>query len=366
MDSVTEDVDDQAAEARALLILDRLSGVGLVTLRALVERFGSATASLRASRRSFAEIAGDEAARRRSDREILRAVDRALKKSDRLGIEVVTWRGAGYPTSLWHLTDPPPVLFLRGNPELLGRDAVTVVGARRATSRSRDVAERLGRGLVQAGVSVISGMALGVDGAAHRGALGAGDTVAVLGTGADIAYPRAHYPLFRQIIDRGLIVSEFLPGTPALPHHFPRRNHILAALARVTVVVEAGVRSGSLITVDHALDLGRDIWVVPGPIEQATCAGSNRLLIDGARPLLSVSDFVREIAPDAEGGEMATSLPSGPEGRVLTALSDQALSIDQLAARLDLLLPDALALLTTMEVQGSVRRLPGMRFRGAA
>ena len=366
MDSVTGDPDDGAAEARALLILDRLSGVGLVTIRALVECFGSATASLRASRRSFAGIVGDEAAGRRSDQEILRVVDRALEKADRLGIEVVPWKGAGYPPSLWHLTDPPPVLCLRGNPELLGRDAVTVVGARRAAGRSRDVAERLGRGLVQAGVSVISGMALGVDGAAHRGSFGAGDTVAVLGTGADIAYPRSHYPLFRQIIDRGLIVSEFLPGTPALPHHFPRRNRILAALARVTVVVEAGVRSGSLVTVDHALDLGRDVWVVPGPIEQATCAGSNRLLLDGARPLLSVSDFVREIAPDADGGEAPRALPCGPEGRVLTALSEEALSVDELAARLGLVLPDALALLTGMEVKGSVRRLPGMRFRGAA
>ena len=339
VDSVTGDPDDSAVEGRALLILDRLSGVGLVTLRALVERFGSATASLRAPRRAFASIADDEAAGRRSDREVLRAVDRGLVKADRLGIELVTWKDAGYPPALWHLTDPPPVLFLRGKPELLRRDAVTVVGARQATSRSRDIAERLGRALSQAGVSVISGMAVGVDGAAHGGALDAGDTVAVLGTGADIAYPRSHYKLFRRIIDRGLIVSEFLPGTPALPHHFPRRNRILAALARMTVVVEAGVRSGSLITVDHALDLGRDVWVVPGPIEQTSCAGSNRLLVDGARPFLSVSDFVREIAPEADGGEAPSGRPSGPEGLVLMALNDQALSVDELASRLDMLLP---------------------------
>ena len=364
---MSEGLDSADAEARALLILDGLPGIGLVTVRALVDRFGSATASLEASRGAFARIAGDRAAGRRTDREILLSVDRAVQRADRLGIEVVTWRSPRYPEPLWHLADPPPVLFLRGNIDLLGSDAVTVVGARRATSRSRDLAERLGRALAEAGVTVISGMALGVDGAAHRGALDAhGDTVAVLGTGADIAYPRSHYPLFRRILDRGLAVSEFLPGTPALPHHFPRRNRILAALARVTVVVEAGVRSGSLITVDHALDLGRDVWVVPGPIEQAACAGSNRLLGDGARPLLSVSEFVDEIAPEAEGGAASRHIPSGPKGRVLLALADRALDVDELAARLDLLVPAALALLTEMEMQGSVRRLPGMRFRRAS
>ena len=366
-DSVTEGRDGVAAEARALLILDGLPGVGLVTIRALVDHFGSATASLGASRGCFAQIAGEPAAGQRADQEVVRSVDRALERADRLGIAVATWRSPGYPEALWHLADPPPVLFLRGDRELLGRDAVTVVGARRATSRSRDLAERLGRALANVGVTVISGMALGVDGAVHRGALDAdGDTVAVLGTGPDIAYPRSHYPLFRRILDRGLAVSEFLPGTPALPHHFPRRNRILAALARVTVVVEAEVRSGSLITVDHALDLGRDVWVVPGPIEQAACAGSNRLLLDGARPLLSVSEFVDEIAPEAEGGAPSRHIPSGPKGRVLLALADEALGVDELAARLDLLVSAALALLTEMEVQGSVRRLPGMRFQRAA
>ena len=364
---MTKGRDDAAAEARALLILDGLPGVGLVTIRALVDSFGSATESLRVPHRSFARVSSDQAARQRADQGVLRSVDRALERADRLGIEVVTWRSPEYPESLWHLADPPPVLFLRGRGELLGRDAVTVVGARRATSRSRDLAQRLGRSLAQAGVTVISGMALGVDGAVHRGALDAdGDTVAVLGTGADIAYPRAHYPLFRRILDRGLTVSEFLPGTPALPHHFPRRNRILAALARLTIVVEAGVRSGSLITVDHALDLGRDVWVVPGPIEQAACAGSNRLLLDGARPLLSVSEFIDEIAPRVEGGAAVSRLPSGPKGRVLMALADQALGVDELAVRLGLLVPAALVLLTEMEVQGSVRRMPGMRFERAA
>jgi DNA processing protein len=242
--------------------------------------------------------------------------------------------------------------------------AITVVGSRRATARSRDVAERLGHGLAMADCCVASGMALGIDGAAHRGALQArGDTIAVLGRGPDEPYPPSHRRLFGEILDRGLVVSEFAPGTPPLPHHFPRRNRILAALSRAVVVVEAGERSGALITVDHALDLGIDIWSVPGPIDLAACVGSNRLLAEGARPLLSVASFVEEVA----GGERPARRPlQGPAGSVVSALADEPLSVDQLGARLGLSTPEVLALLTELELMGVVRRMPGMRFGVAA
>lgn len=358
---------DGPEELHALLVLDRLPGVGLVRIRHAVERFGSATAALRAPSRAFADIAGREASAQRKSRQVRNEVDSALARAEDVGMTVLTWASPRYPDALWALADPPPVLFLRGGLELLGCQGVTVVGARRATIRARDIALRLGQGLAGVGVPVVSGLALGVDGAAHKGALATdGGTVAVLGTGADVAYPRSHARLFREILDRGLIVSEFVPGTPALPHHFPRRNRILAALGRLTVVVEAGIRSGSLITVDHALDLGRDVWVVPGPIERGACAGSNRLLTEGARPLLSLSHFIGELVPDATIERPDAHRPEGPHARVLRELWEQPLSADQIAERLDLPAHEVLGFLTALEVDGSVRRFPGMRFGRAA
>jgi DNA processing protein len=207
-------------------------------------------------------------------------------------------------------------------------------------------------------------MALGIDGAAHRGALSAaGATIAVLGRGSDQPYPQSHRRLFQQIVDQGLVVSEFAPGTPPLAHHFPRRNRILAALSSAVVVVEAGVRSGALITVDHALDLGLDVWAVPGPIDLAACEGSNRLLADGARPLLSVASFLATLG----GSEVRpVALPEGPAARVLVELGGGSLDVDQLSARLKLPTSETLALLTQLELVGAVRRMPGMRFSAAA
>lgn len=356
------------AEVRALLALDASPGIGLARLRRLVGRFGTAVAARAACERDFEAIAGPGTARQRHDPALLAAVDAALGEAKRLHMEVCTWTSPDYPAALGHLHDPPPVLFLRGRRELLGRPAVTIVGARHATPRAREVAERLGRGLAHAGVPVASGLAFGVDGAAHRGALdGGGDTVAVLGRGADRAYPGAHRRLFRDIVDRGLVISEFLPGTPPLPHHFPRRNRILAALARVVVVVEAGRSSGALITVDHALDLGIDVWAVPGPIEVATNEGSNRLLAEGARPLVSVSGFIESLTgarPPQES--VGDARASGPARRLLSCLGTDTLGVDELASRMGLAPASTLGLLTELEMEGLVDQLPGQRFRRAA
>jgi len=348
-------------ESRALLVLDQTPGVGPARVRTLVDRFGSAERALVADPREFrASTRGVE----QPGPPAWREADKALALADRLGMEVRSWTHQAYPKRLLNLHDPPPLLFLRGRPELLDGLIITVVGARKATARSRDVAERLGRELAAAGPCVASGLALGIDGAAHRGALLAGgDTIAVLGRGADQPYPPSHRRLFRQIVERGLVVSEFPPGTPPLPHHFPRRNRVLAALSEAVVVVEAGTRSGALITVDHALDLGLDVWAVPGPIDLAACAGSNRLLAEGARPLLSIAEFVQEVAGPANP---RVSRPEGPVGRVLSELAEEPLNADQLASRLSLSVPEVLVLLTELELLGVVRRMPGMRFGSAA
>jgi DNA processing protein len=318
---------------------------------------------------------------------------KGLRLAERLGMVVISWDDARYPDALLRLADPPPVLFLRGRPELLGSHGVAVVGARRSTDRGKDLARRLGRRLGQLGIPVLSGMALGIDAAAHRGALEVGgDTVAVMGRGADEAYPRSHHRLFEALLEGGLVVSEFLPGTPPLPHHFPRRNRILAALARAVVVVEAGVRSGALITVEHALDLGRDVWSVPGPIDAPTCAGSNQLLSEGAHPLVSIDRFAARVAEEmgvtaacagvgsdsaAEAGALAGAgsavegwpdrqeVFSGPEGRLLRSLDRGPLHVDQIAALAGLDVQLALAVLVQLELDGVVEQMPGLRFRAA-
>jgi len=348
-------------EVRALLVLDQAAGVGLVATRRLVARFGSAVEALRAPDAAVREVARGF---QRPGSDAWRDADAALEWSDRLGIEVRTWAHPRYPRFLLNLHDPPPLLFLRGRTDLLETPSITIIGSRRATARSRDVAERLGRALALAGIPVASGLALGIDGAAHRGALAeGGDTLAVLGRGPDAAYPPSHRRLFREILQRGLVISEFAPGTPPLPHHFPRRNRILAAISRAVVVVEAGARSGALITVDHALDLGLDVWSVPGPIDLPACEGSNRLLGEGARPLLSVASFVSEVGGSARPSPIG---PEGTAGRVLSALAEEPLDVDELSVRLGLALPQVLAALTELELLGLTRRLPGLRFGVAA
>ncbi len=348
-----------------MLVLDGLPRVGPATVRALVEWAGSAARAL-AMPSLLRGFAGEEAAAAAADPQRLEGIRGSLGVADRLGIETRVLGEEGYPERLLHLVDPPPVLFLRGRIELLGTPGVGVVGARRSTERARGAARRIAAAVARVDVPVVSGMALGVDGAAHEGALDAGGpTVAVLGSGPDVPYPRRHARLFRRILAGGLVVSEFLPGTPALPYHFPRRNRILAALCHTVVVAEARARSGALITVEHALDLGLDVWAVPGPFGEAFCEGSNALLADGARPLVTVNGFVR-MALGVEPGEarVPTSL-SVEEVRLLEFLAEGTRTADEVARWMGLEAGKVLALLAEMELRGRVAREPGMRFRRA-
>ncbi|MFL5899302.1 MAG: DNA-processing protein DprA [Solirubrobacterales bacterium] len=201
-----------------------------------------------------------------------------------------------YPDSLRDAPDAPWALVGRGDPRLLDRlepfEAVTVVGARRATSYGREIARELGRELAAAGMTVVSGLAFGIDGCAHRGALDAGRTIAVLGCGPNIAYPASHRSLWRRICESGLVISEFPPGATPWRWTFPARNRIMAALAGMTVVVEAATRSGSLITTDLAADLGRDLGAVPGPVNSRASAGPNALLAGGACVVRDAQDVL--------------------------------------------------------------------------
>jgi DNA processing protein len=274
--------------------------------------------------------------------------------------------GSGYPPLLAELYDPPARLYLRGGPpEQLERPAVAIVGARSCSAYGAQVARELARELAAAGVAVVSGLARGIDGEAHRGALAAGGlTVAVLGCGIDRDYPRSHAELARRIAESGVIISEYAPGVEPAPWRFPARNRIIAGLSLATVIVEARTRSGALISADFALELGREVFAVPGEITSALSAGSNDLLRQGAAPLLSADDVL-----EALGIERAPPPASGPlsaAARVVRAtLADGARDADGLSRTTGLPSAQLAATLVELELAGLVVCVDGVyRCRG--
>jgi DNA processing protein len=262
-----------------------------------------------------------------------------------------------WPPGLADPADAPRALLGRGDPTLLASldptETVTVVGARRATAYGRATARRLGRELALAGLTVVSGMAWGIDGEAHRGALEVGPTLAVLGCGPDVAYPAGHRRLYAEIVERGAVVSELLPGMRAWRWAFPARNRIMAALARMTVVVEAAAHSGSLITSDMALELGREVGAVPGPVDSARSVGANNLLAEGATVVRDGGDVLTALFGPGE----RAARRRGPKldarlAAALAAVEAGATDCDALATSLGLGGSDAAAALARLEVLG--------------
>jgi DNA processing protein len=284
-----------------------------------------------------------------------------LRGLERLGIRWLPRRDRAFPRSLAAIFDPPVGLFLRGSGavEVLDAAAVAVVGARSCSGYGSQVSRMIGRELAASGLVVVSGMARGIDGEAHRGALEAGGrTIAVLGCGVDRDYPAAHADLARRICEHGLVVSEYAPGVEPAPWRFPARNRIIAGLAAVTVVVEARERSGALITADFALEEGREVFAVPGDITSALSVGTNRLLAVGAAPLTHVEDVLRsfglerEQAPAADISESAAS--------VLARVRDTPSGADELARAVGLDAGALAAALSELEVAGLVVEAGGV------
>jgi DNA processing protein len=263
----------------------------------------------------------------------------------------VARRDAGYPPLLAELHDPPASLFVRGEEGAMAGPGVAVVGARSCSAYGAQVARTLARELAGAGVIVVSGLARGVDGEAHRGALeGGGRTVAVLGCGIDRDYPRSHSELARRIVEAGAVVSEYPAGVEPAPWRFPARNRIIAALSHATVVVEARERSGALITADFALELGRDVFAVPGEITSALSAGTNDLLRQGAAPLTSVRDVLDSLGIELE----PPSRPSLSDAAavLLEQLADGARAADDLTRASGLTAGEVAAGLVELELAG--------------
>lgn len=352
-------------ELEAVLWLRALPGLSDSKLHELVTRYGSARAALSAP----APVLGERAASLRDSPVVRGRIESALRTIDRLNVTVLTRSSPSYPERLAHLHDPPFVLFARGRLELLERPIVAIVGSRRATTYGLDVARLLAGDLARAGLVVVSGMARGIDGAAHVAALEHG-TIGVLGCGVDVVYPTEHGELHRRVAEEGLLLSEFLPGTGVRPFRFPQRNRILAALAAGVVVVEASEKSGALITAAHALELGREVFAVPGPIGRPTSVGSNRLIQDGAALVADAADvldglgFAVALRDRTPGGEAARP-PAGLDGRLLRlweSLEPEPRHVDEIARGAGLASAETLVGLLELELRGHARQLPGMRF----
>lgn len=363
-------------ELRALLHLSLIPGVGDGTLARLRGVFGSGVAALEAEAEAFERVAGAGTAAVRQREAVRRRVAYGLRVVRERGLAVRVAGGRGYPAALYELHDPPQLLYLKGEEALLAAPCVAVVGSRRATEYGVRVAAAIAANLVAHGAVVVSGLAFGIDQAAHEAALdGDGGTIAVLATGADRAYPPSNRGLMERIARRGLLVSEFAPGERALRHNFPRRNRIIAALSRAVVVVEAAAGSGALITADHALELGRDVFAVPGPIDRPQSEGTNALLRDGAHVVTHPADVAQALglAPPvgaAAGGgtaqgELALDPPPGlstDAQRVWRALDPDPRHVDEVAQHAGLDTRRVLAALSQLELSGLAVPYPGMRF----
>ena len=272
------------------------------------------------------------------------------------GIHTVTPLQPGYPRLLHLIPDPPPLLYYTGDLSLASGLCAAVVGARKATEYGRWVALQLGRRLAEHGVTVVSGMAAGVDTAGHRGALGAGGkTIAVLGCGLDVCYPRSNRRLKAEIEGSGLILSEYPPGSQPLPYAFPARNRIISGLCPLTVVVEAGPRSGSLITAERAAEQGREIYAVPGNITSPGSMGANRLIADGAVPLVVIDDILDGLGLSRVDTELVKSRLAVDEREVYAQVEKGGeVTVDQIARRLEKPVEIVAGIVTVLEMKGAV------------
>jgi len=287
--------------------------------------------------------------------------------TERLRSESIALGSIAYPLLLQEIHDPPPVLFFRGRIELLNTPSVAVVGSRRASEYGLRVTRNVTGALVEAGITVVSGLARGIDAEAHRTALSqAGNTIAVLGTGLDVIYPTAHRALFESLSTDGLVVTEFRRGTPARREHFPIRNRIISGLCSAVVVVEASARSGSLITARLAGEQGRDVLAVPGSIFSGTSEGTHRLIQDGAKLLHTLNDLFEELRIERlpPGSPPPPLPPLDPaSARLIAALSrDEARHLDQIGASLGQTPGQLAEALLTLEMNGDIKDIGGGRY----
>lgn len=346
------------AELAAWIKLSLVPGLGGQSLRKLLAAFGLPQQVLAAGRGALAKFVSAEVVERMLLDLDSPAVGAALEWAAAEGHGVVTLSDGDYPQQLLQTPDPPALLYLRGRRELLAWPSLAVVGSRNATPQGTSNAEQFARTFSSAGLTIVSGLALGIDAAAHRGGLdGAGSTIAVLGTGADILYPQRNQALGERIAREGLIVSEFSLGTPPHANNFPRRNRVISGLARGCLVVEAALASGSLITARIAADQGRDVFAIPGSIHSPHSKGCHALIKQGAKLVESAQDLLQELG--MHGFAAPPAAAEAAAGGLLAHLGYDLCAVDTLCARSGLTAEAVSAMLLHLELEGKVASLPG-------
>ena len=351
----------------AWLRLSLTPGIGPAALRGMLSKYGLPESVLARSRAELSQFVAPSVVESLQSPSLDRAVERALDWVQGEGCAVVTLADDAYPRPLLEISDPPPLLYLRGRTELLRWPAMAIVGSRNATAQGESNAAAFARALSDAGFTIASGLALGIDAAAHRGGLsGASATIAVLGTGIDVVYPRSNAELAARIAAEGLLISEFPLGTPAAQHHFPRRNRLISGLSRGCLVVEAALPSGSLITARTAADQGREVFAIPGSIHSPLSKGCHALIKSGAKLVESAEDVLAELSgmPSTGGSREARKAPrSAPAARadeaLLVHMGHDPVDIDALCQRAGLSAEQVSAELLRLELDGRVSALAG-------
>ena len=352
-------------ELASWLRLTLIPGVGGEARRALLKAFGLPRAIFKARPQALSAIIDPAMTERLLSHECTAEIEAALDWAALPGNRLLTLADADYPQSLLSSDDPPVLLYAKGHTATLNRPMLAVVGSRNATAQGLRDAEGFAQALGNAGLTIVSGLALGIDAAAHRGALAtAAGTVAVIGTGADRLYPARNEALARAITEKGVVLSEFPLGTPALASNFPRRNRIIAGLGLGCLVVEAALRSGSLITARLAAETGREVFAIPGSIHSPLSRGCHQLIRQGAKLVESAQDILEELHWETSPAASATrdqipTTQSDSEQQVLAFLGDAPCALDTLSARSGLTPADLLAMLLPMELAGRIAQLPG-------
>ena len=337
-------------------------GIGPVLFKRLVARFETPNKVFKASASSLMEVEGigERVASDIRSFKNWKGAEDEMGKAESYGAAIITMADKEYPRNLLNIYDPPPYLYLRGRLDGDER-AIALVGSRFASTYGKMVTEGLSRDLTRNGYAVISGMARGIDTAAHKGALSAGGrTIAVLGSGIDVIYPPENKGLYEEIVEAGAVISEFPMGTGPLSENFPARNRIISGISLGAVIVEASLKSGSLITASCAAEQGREVFAVPGNINSKVSKGANKLIKDGAKLVEDVGDILEEFVSFAKASEKPLNLTK--EEAVLIEFLTEPVQIDNIAELSGMDVRSVSAILLSMEINGLVRQLPGMVF----
>lgn len=355
------------AEVKYWVGFNIVRGIGPMRFRALVDHFGDLEKAWHADARELKTAGLDRRALESlmTTRSTI-SLDGEMEKIERQGARVLTWDDPAYPPRLLNIYNPPPVLYVKG--EILSEDqwAVAVVGTRRATVYGKEAARWIAGDLARNRVTIVSGLARGIDSEAHRAALDAGGrTIAVLGSGIDIIYPAESRRLAQAVVERGALVSEYAIGTPPEAGNFPPRNRIISGLSLGVVIVEAGERSGALITGDFALEQGREVFAVPGNIFRRKSMGTNKLIQQGAKPVLSVEDVLEELnltMVSKQAGVRAVVPENETEATLLEYITAEPIHVDEIGEKSGLPIAQVSSTLALMELKGMVRQVGGMNY----